>query len=181
MRRMLLAWLVVLALPSVAGAQGERKDFQVFQDVATAVTTYPRFSVFDDVSASVHDGVVVLEGKVTMPIKADEIEKRVVRVPGVKAVDNRLSTLPVSFYDDQLRFRIARAIYGNPEFWQYASMANPPIHIVVDRGNVVLTGVVHDNVERTLARSLATTFGAFSVKNALRTDAEVTAELEKMH
>jgi hyperosmotically inducible periplasmic protein len=180
MRRTMLAWIVTLALPALALAQGERKDLQVFNDVATAVTTYPRFTVFDNVTASVHDGVVVLDGKVTMPFKVDEIERRVARVAGVRAVYNRLKTLPVSFFDDELRYRIARSIYGNPAFWQYASMANPPIHIVVDRGHVVLTGVVNSGVERSLARSLASSFGAFSVENELKTDAEVTAALERM-
>ena len=47
--------------------------------------------------------------------------------------------LPVSQFDDELRFRIARAIYGNSAFWNYAAMANPPIHIVVNRGRVTLT------------------------------------------
>ena len=69
--------------------------------------------------------------------------------------------LPVSQFDDELRFRIARAIYGNSSFWNYAAMANPPIHIVVNRGHVTLTGVVNSNVERMLARSLAIGFGAF--------------------
>ena len=88
--------------------------------------------------------------------------------------------LPVSPYDDDLRYRIARAIYGNTNFWHYAAMANPPIHIIVERGHVTLTGVVHSNVERMLARSLATTFGAFSVKNELRTDAEMKQLAERL-
>jgi hyperosmotically inducible protein len=95
-------------------------------------------------------------------------------------VHNRLEVLPVSIGDDELRHRIARSIYGNSAFWNYASMANPPIHIVVEHGRVTLEGVVNNNVERMLARSLATTFGAFSVTNDLRTDAEVRAELEKI-
>ena len=52
-------------------------------------------------------------------------------------------------------------------------MANPPIHIVVNRGRVTLTGVVQSNVERMLARSLATGFGSFEVNNALKTDEEM--------
>jgi hyperosmotically inducible protein len=79
----------------------------------------------------------------------------------------------VSSYDDQLRQRIARAIYGNPSFWNYAAMARPPIHIIVEGGRVKLTGVVNSNVERMLARSLATGFGELSVESELRTDAEV--------
>jgi len=77
--------------------------------------------------------------------------------------------------------RIARAIYGNPSFWHYAAMPNPPIHIIVEHGRVTLTGVVQDNVERMLARSIATGFNAFSVANELRTEAEVRAALEKVN
>jgi hyperosmotically inducible protein len=95
-------------------------------------------------------------------------------------VNNQIGVLPVSPFDDDLRYRIARAIYGHSNFWQYAAMANPPIHIVVEQGRVTLTGVVNSNVERMLARSLATTFGAFSVKNELKTDAEVQEQLEKI-
>jgi len=39
--------------------------------------------------------------------------------------------------------------------------------------------VVNSNIDRVLARSLATQFGAFSVTNDLKTDAEVQALLEK--
>ena len=58
-------------------------------------------------------------------------------------------------------------------------MPNPPIHIIVERGRVTLTGVVQSEVDRMLARSLATSFNAFSVKNELKTDAEVRAQVEK--
>jgi osmotically-inducible protein OsmY len=58
-------------------------------------------------------------------------------------------------------------------------MANPPIHIIVDHGHVTLTGVVQSNVDRMLARSLATQFGAMSVKNDLKTEAELKEQLEK--
>lgn len=172
---------LVLVLSGTASAQGERKDFQVFQDVAREVVTYPRFTVFDDVTGSVDHGVVTLRGKVTMPFKADDIGRRVSQVRGVRQVRNEIQTLPVSFFDDDLRYRIARSIYGNPTFWHYATMANPPIHIVVENGHVKLTGVVNSNVERMLARSLASVFGAFSVQNDLKTDAEMQAVLEKMN
>jgi hypothetical protein len=52
-------------------------------------------------------------------------------------------------------------------------MANPPIHIIVERGHVTLTGVVNNNVDRMLARSLAVGSGELSVTNELRTDAEM--------
>ncbi len=154
--------------------QGDRKDFQVAKDIARSVQRYSQFSIFDDVSANVKDGLVTLTGKVTMPYKRDDIEKRIAKVDGVRGVNDQISVLPVSQFDDDLRYRIARSIYNNSNFWNYAMMPNPPIHIVVEHGQVTLTGVVQSEVDRMLARSLATQFGAFSVTNALKTDAELS-------
>ena len=57
-------------------------------------------------------------------------------------------------------------------------MSNPPIHIIVERGFVTLTGVVSSEVDKALARVLAHQFGARSVTMQLKTDAEVrSAEL----
>jgi hyperosmotically inducible protein len=177
-----LVWAAAAALlvPASVWAQTERKDFQIFMDVAGQVQQYVRYTVFDDVSASVTDGVVTLTGKVTMPFKARDIEKRVAKIDGVRQVRNDITVLPVSFLDDELRYQIASAIYNHPAFWRYASMSNPPIHIIVENGRVALTGVVHDELERVLARNLAMGRSAFSVENSLKTDAEMKAELEKI-
>jgi hyperosmotically inducible protein len=173
----------VLLTAQVAAAQTadsvDRKDFQVLKDVATSVERYTRFTIFDDVSASVKDGEVMLSGKVTMPYKASDIAKRVAKIDGVTSVRNEIGVLPVSQFDNELRYRIARSIYNNSNFWNYAIMPNPPIHIIVENGRVTLTGVVNSNVDRMLARSLASQFGAFSITNALKTDAEVRDSLEK--
>lgn len=168
----------VFASGPAANAAQERKDLQVFNDVADQVNRYTQLTIFDSISASVTDGTVVLSGWVTMPFKRDDIEKRVRKVESVTTVENRIGVLPASIFDDELRFRIARAIYSHSSFWQYAAMANPPIRIVVNRGRVSLEGVVQSNVERMLARSLASGFGEFEVKNALKTDAEVRESME---
>ena len=174
-----LLFALVLGATSAASAQ-ERKDLQIFRDVSDSVTRYTQFTIFDGVTASVTQGHVILEGWVTMPFKREDLERRVRTVAGVNSLANRIQVLPVSQHDDELRFRIARAIYGHSAFWNYAAMAQPPIHIVVNGGRVTLQGVVQSNVERQLARSLATGFGAFEVKNDLKTDVEVQAELEKI-
>lgn len=175
-----LLLLCVLALSASAASAQERKDLQIFRDVSSQVHRYTQFTIFDGIEASVTDGRVVLSGWVTMPFKSTDIERRVRGVEGVVSVDNRIEVLPPSPFDDELRFRIARAIYGNSAFWNYAAMANPPIHIIVNRGRVTLQGVVQSNVERQLARSLATGFGSFEVKNDLKTDQEVESELERI-
>ena len=55
----------------------DRKDFQVAKDIATSVNPYTQFTIFDDISANVKDGVVTLGGWVTMPYKRNDIAKRV--------------------------------------------------------------------------------------------------------
>jgi hyperosmotically inducible periplasmic protein len=172
--------LLAFVLSAATASAQERKDLQIFRDISESVHRYSQFSIFDGIEASVTQGRVVLDGWVTMPFKKDDIDRRVRGIQGVQSVDNRIQVLPVSQFDDELRFRIARAIYGNSAFWNYAAMANPPIHIVVNGGRVTLQGVVQSNVERQLARSLATGFAAFEVTNQLKTDAEVQAEMEQI-
>lgn len=180
-QRFLAAGLFSLVFAAAARADVvDRKDFQVFQSVARQVQQYVNFTVFDSVNASVQDGVVTLTGKVTMPYKVQDLTRRVSRVEGVLKVNNQIDVLPVSRFDDELRLRIARAIYGNPSFWHYASMVNPPIHIVVEQGRVKLEGTVNSHVERMLAQSLAIGYGEFSVENLLKTDAERQIELEQI-
>src|SRR5713101_1142590 len=103
--------MLVLATALTGSASAdtiERKDLQLARDVATSVDRYTQFTIFDDVSAYVKDGVVTLTGRVTMPYKRDDIEKRVAKVDGVRSVRDSITVLPVSHFDDQLRYRIAR-------------------------------------------------------------------------
>jgi hyperosmotically inducible protein len=169
--RFLLAFamLALLAASTPALAQ-DRRDTQLADKVASSISQYTRYTVFDDIGGVVENGIVTLTGKVTMPYKRGDIEKRVAHIDGVKEVNNKIEVLPVSIYDDQLRARIARAIYGSSTFWPYASMVNPPIHIIVERGHVTLTGVVLSQVDKIVAQSLATGRGELAVTNALKTE-----------
>ena len=178
--RFALAFALTFGLAPHAFADDDVRPRQIALQGRANKGGLRQINMLDDISASVEDGVVTLTGHVTMPYKKEDLARRVSRVAGVNVVENKIQVLPVSIFDDQLRFRIARAIYGNPAFWHYANMAQPPIHIVVKNGHVTLSGVVNSNVERALARSLATGFGAFDVTNALKTDDEMKNELEKI-
>jgi hyperosmotically inducible protein len=167
--------ILALAVPAL-GAE----NLQTFRDIERQVLRYPHFTIFDSISAEVDEGVVTLTGKVTMPYKRDDIESRVRKIAGVREVENRIEVLPASLNDDRLRLGIARAIYGHPAFETYATLMNPPIHVVVERGRVTLAGVVLNDLERQLARSIAGSFLAFDVKNDLKTEAEAQADLEKL-
>ena len=73
---------IVSAVPAFAQT-AERKDLQVFNDIADRVNRYTQLTIFDSISASVNDGRVVLSGWVTMPYKRDDLERRVRKVEGV--------------------------------------------------------------------------------------------------
>jgi hyperosmotically inducible protein len=106
---------------------------------------------------------------VSEPSKKSDIGNFLAYVKGVSHVRNILEVLPVSLYDDQLRMAIARAIYNDPFFIQYATTALPSIHIIVKNGNVTLEGVVNSPLDKAKAGNNAT-FAAtfFSLTNNLR-------------
>ena len=183
-RTNLVLLFIVLAstLLSVSTARAaDQTNYDLFKRIQEQVLRYSFFTVFDNVDAEVgDDGHIVLTGHVTGEHKAGDIEKRVAALDGVTAVTNKISVLPASRFDDQLRYRVARAIYGNSMFQHYIVRPNPSIHIVVERGHVTLIGVVNNEIDRHLAGVLATQFNAFSVTNELLLPDEVTAKLEAL-
>ncbi len=174
----LLLAACVLVQDAVA-QRAPRKDFQIALDILNTVNDYDEYGIFDDVTVYVKEGAVTLTGKVTMPHKRNEIEKRVKRVRGVGGVQNQIEVLPASQFDDDLRVRIANSIYNNANFWQYSTQKKPSIHIIVQGNRVTLTGVVNSDLDRKLAASLARQGGAGQVTNNLKTQDEARQELEK--
>jgi osmotically-inducible protein OsmY len=146
-------------------------DAALANKIAERVRRYVNYTIFDDVNIGVNNGLVTLYGRVTQPYKAKDLVRIASRVNGVVEVNNELGVLPVSIHDDRLRSSIARQIYRDPVFSRYAIHVNPPIHIIVERGRVTLTGAVNSAVERQKAEVIArSTFGVFNVENRLRID-----------
>ena len=168
--RLTALFLLIAVIVARPGAAGQLTDAVLADRVAEIVRQYVHFGIFDDVSIRVENRSVTLFGRVTMPYKRDDIETRVKKIDGVRDLTNSIEVLPVSIFDSDLRDRLARAIYGHPSFRHYASMVNPPIHIIVENGRVTLTGAVNSEVEKRLAYSLAQVFGVFSVTNELKID-----------
>jgi len=158
----------VVGVANTLSVTRSENDALLANQVASRVRRYVSYSIFDDVNIGVEQGVVTLSGRVTMPYKSDDLTRIVSRVDGVQEVRNELATLPVSIGDDRLRSSIARQIYRDPVFSNYAVQVNPPIHIVVERGRVTLTGAVASEVERVKAEMIVrSTFGVFNVENRL--------------
>ena len=167
---------VALTVEGVAAVEDElvvaeaESDEALVKELVSKVLSYPHYTVFDDVGFQLQDGgIVVLTGYVTMGFKKNELEERVGRVRGVRELKNVLQILPASASDEDLRKRLFRSIYGHELFFTYANRTNPPIHIIVNGPNVMLTGAVRNRIEKIKAESIVrSTFGVINIDNRLQ-------------
>ena len=149
-------------------------DKELGNAVGQAIVRYPYYSVFDYVDVTVEDGVVTLRGDVTArPDKPADLYERIAKVRGVQAIVDELEVLSPGLHDEQLRHRIARALFGHPQFDRYLGLA-PRMSIIVRNGYVTLKGVVFDQADRILAESIARrAYGVVRVTNELETRQEL--------
>jgi hyperosmotically inducible protein len=159
-----LAAMTVVASPVTSGSPLEKK-------IRKELVTLPYYNVFDNLAFKVDGGTVTLYGKVVRPSTRSDAEHRVARLAGVSRVVNKIEVLPLSSFDDSLRWRTYRAVFSTGGLWRYAMGANPSIHIIVDRGHVTLEGEVANQADAQLAYMAARSVpGSFSVTNNLRVE-----------
>ena len=124
--------------------------------------------MFNALSLKVEDGVVTVGGDVRDYPSRDSALAIVETTPGVKDVIDEINVLPTSNFDDDLRIRVARAIYGQATMRRYAMVPQKPIRIIVDNGHIILYGVVDNKMDKQIAETQAKSVsGAFSVDNKL--------------
>jgi osmotically-inducible protein OsmY len=163
----------ILALGSTILAQtpSEKSEDRITREVRHELVTLPYYSVFDNLAYRVDGSKVVLLGEVTRPTLKSDAENAVKTVEGVKTVDNQIEVLPVSPNDDRIRLATYRAIYSKPQLQRYQLGAVPPIHILVENGNITLEGVVANEGDKSVAGIAAKgVHGAFKVNNNLRVE-----------
>jgi hyperosmotically inducible periplasmic protein len=153
-----------------------RSDAELSKAAEDAVRERAHYAVFDNVEVGVTDGVVTLEGSVLRPSRRTELEVRVARLEGVRAIQNEIRVQPVSVSDQRLRVELYRRIYGHDLFQRYAGWAEPPVRIVVEHGSVTLTGVVGSQVEKAVLESVARGTPAVRLDNQVRIESEVREE-----
>jgi hyperosmotically inducible protein len=154
--------------------RGDTGPEGILRQARKSILLYPFYTIFDNIVLQCSpDGDLTVSGQVTDPFKKSDIANFLAHIAGVTQLTNNLQILPVSQYDNELRIAIARAIYDDPYFINYRNQPIPPIHIIVDNGNVTLYGVVNSPVDKAKAGAdarLAATF--FSFKNDLRIEHE---------
>ena len=150
---------------------GKQVPDAVLQSTLNRKLSYDRYGyghVFNNVVATVNDGVVTLDGEVRWDPDKDSALGLVNNEAGVKDVIDRVKILPASMTDDELRARVFRALYGDASLSKYGMDPAAPIRIVVDNGHVALYGSVISEADKNIAGIRANgVFGAFSVENHL--------------
>mgnify|MGYP001601280309 FL=1 len=144
---------------------------QMVEQARKQVVTYYAYGIFDNVQLESQGNKLIVSGQVNQPFKKSDLGNILARVRGVATLENNLEVLPTSTFDDNLRFRVARAIYGSDALFTYGNRAVPPIHIIVKNGNVTLEGAVGSKMDRQMAEFAARNAGlSFSVTNNLRVE-----------
>ncbi len=130
-------------------------------------------NIFDAYLVGVKDGIVTVRGEAYDGYNKSQALADVANTKGVKGVVDQVKVAPASIFDDQIRMRLVRAIYGGVGP-MYGMDPQAPIRIVVDNGHVGLYGVVDSEVDRTMALMRArSVFGVFDVQNHLSTSKEL--------
>jgi hyperosmotically inducible protein len=166
-------WIIATALAAtMALANAAPPSFTPLENkVRHELVMLPYLNVFDDISFRVDGNTVTLFGQVTQPVLKSDAENVVKRVEGVTRVENQIEVLPLSSFDDGIRLRTARAIFGYPALQRYGMGARPSIHIIVKNGNVTLMGFVSTDMDKQLAFARANAVpGVFAVNNQLQLD-----------
>ncbi|MGH9499672.1 MAG: BON domain-containing protein [Terriglobales bacterium] len=141
---------------------------RIQKEVRHELVMLPFLTVFDNLAYKVDGYNVTLLGQVTNPQIKIDAEKAVRKIEGVEKVDNQIEVLSTSPFDDRLRHRLYRAIYGYPPLQKYALPTLQPIRIIVKNGHVTLEGVVDNEADKNIAGMRARGVpGSFSVTNNL--------------
>jgi len=151
-------------------------DTQLSKSVRHQLRMLPYYGVFDNLAYQINGGTVTLYGQVVRPSTRSDAARNIARIEGVTQVVNKIEVLPLSSFDDRVRYQTFRAIANTAGLHRYLMGVNPSLHIVVNRGHVTLAGVVSNKTDRQLAYMAANrVFGSFSVTNELQVEGENNA------
>jgi len=161
--------LIAVRTENVSDAElAQRLARKLAYDSSGYYGRYGNGAMFNHLTLSVREGVVTLGGEVRNEGARDYAVGVTKNQKGVRGLVNQIRLLPASIFDDDIRARAARAIYGDPVLRRYAIDPGAPIRIVVERGHITLYGVVLNRMDSQVAEIRAREVpGAFSVENKL--------------
>jgi hyperosmotically inducible periplasmic protein len=184
--------LVVVALATAvtaALAQPSLTEQQTVDKIRSALLRLPYYGVFDFLAFRYDKGTVTLSGYAYRSSLKRDAVNAVKRLPRVDEVVDKVEELSIAPHDDTLRWAAFYAIYNDNALSRYAPggavfgidrrfevgrfpgmqpLGMYPIHIIVNRGHILLVGAVDSEADKSLAglrvRGIPQAFG---VENAL--------------
>jgi hyperosmotically inducible periplasmic protein len=190
-----LLLLTPSVLPQEVAATPTAKQqaiLKLAEQVHKQIVTQAQYGVFDFLHFAIQGDTVILRGKASRPTLKSSVENAVKKIEGVNHVTNEIEILPVSANDDRLRAAVYAGMYRYPPLQRYTAnrggprgipsvaraaggITNDPpigyhaIHIIVENGNVTLTGVVDSDMDLAIAGMRANSVpGVFGVDNELQ-------------
>jgi BON domain-containing protein len=183
----------------LAGAQPlvGADDKSSVEEIRKELLQLPYYGVFDFLAFSYDKGTVTLMGYAYHSTLKHDAARATKRASGVDQVIDKIEELPVSQFDDELRWRTYYAIYRDPFLSRYAPgggmlwghrhpfsdgfhamsprrfpgmepLGDYPLHIIVKHGTITLLGVVDTESDKTVAGMRAREVpGSFGVENEL--------------
>jgi hyperosmotically inducible periplasmic protein len=116
----IVALLICLATAAVRPAVAAKPDPQdLVTQVRKELMRLPYYGVFDFLVFSVNGPTVTLGGEVYNASIKKDAEREVKRISGVENVVNNIDVLPVSGFDDDIRWAAFRAIYHDSSLSRY--------------------------------------------------------------
>jgi hyperosmotically inducible protein len=162
--------VLAIDLPTANSMQEQKAGNPLVSKIRRELILLSNYTVFDNLEFQLKDdNTVILSGQVVWATLKDDAEQAVKNVEGVTSVVNNIEILPLSPNDYDIRRREFYTVYEQVGFERYAIQAVPPIHIIVNNGNVTLEGVVDDQYDKNLAGLAANNVpNVFHVTNNLR-------------
>jgi osmotically-inducible protein OsmY len=137
-------------------------------------------NMFNAIGVKVDQGVATLDGHARTYVDRASALALVSTTPGVVDVVDSIEVDPVSTMDDDIRIRVARAVYGDSALRKYMIDPAKPIRISVQRGTVSLYGTVNSRMDAQIALFRANSVpGIFSVNSYLQVPGESTEMSER--
>ena len=184
---------------ALAGAQPllRADERSSVEEIRKELLQLPYYGVFDFLAFSYDKGTVTLMGYAYHSTLKHDAARGAKRASGVDQVIDKIEELPLSQFDDELRWRTYYAIYRDPFLSRYAPgggmlwghrhpfgggfhamdlrrfpgmepLGDYPLHIIVKNGRITLLGVVDTESDKTVAGLRAREVpGSFGVENEL--------------
>jgi hyperosmotically inducible periplasmic protein len=154
---------------------GKTETQKLERKVFKKLLRLPYYGVFDLINYQIDGDTVTLSGRVAEARNKKDAENAIENIEGVKRVVNNIEILPLSPFDNSIRYRLLKtyAARGGGIF-RYLQEPNPSVRLIVEGGHLTLEGVVANRGDYNLLNVLAHGVSdIFSVKNNLIIEKEL--------